>query len=227
MKPEQVKEVLGNLPRMNLNQAKILTRHLTAHNLRDCLELGFSRGVSSCYIAAALQDMGGGSLVTIDLVGAKEKRPNIDENLTKLGLRDFVTVYHEPTSYTWRLMRMLQENPDPRFDFCYIDGAHTWAVDGFAFFLVERLLRPGGWILFDDMNWSLGKSETMRDTPYVRSLPDDERDLPQVRLIWDLLVKPHPQFGEFREEKGWAFARKLPDSNGAHRPRRGWLGWKR
>lgn len=224
MKPEQVKEALGNLPRMKLSQAKTLTRHLTTHNLRDCLELGFSRGVSSCYIAAALQEMGGGSLVTIDLVSAKEKRPNIDENLAKLGLSHLVTVHYEPTSYTWRLMRMLQEDPNPRFDFCYIDGAHSWAVDGFAFFLVDRLLRPGGWILFDDMNWSFGKSETMRSTELVRAMPPDERDLQQVRLIWDLLVKPHPSFGEFREENGWAFARKLPSQAAAATVRRRWFG---
>ncbi len=222
MKPEQVKEVLGDLPRMSLGQGKRLTQLLVGENLRDCLELGFSRGVSSCYIAAALQEMGGGALTTIDLESAREKRPTIDENLTRLGLRDFVTIYHEPTSYTWRLMRLLEQSQEPRFDFCYLDGAHSWAVDGLAFFLVERLLRPGGWIIFDDMDWTFGKSETMRNGPLVKAMPADERDLPQVRLIWDLLVKPHPNFDKFQVEGSWGFARKALNVN-VPAARRSWF----
>jgi predicted O-methyltransferase YrrM len=227
MTPHTVKDTLGDLPRMGLRQAKRLTQLLTEHDLRDCLELGFSRGVSSCYIAAALQEMGGGSLVTIDLISAKDKRPNIEENLTRLALREFVTVHYEPVSYTWRLMRLLQEHPQPRFDFCYIDGAHTWAVDGLAFFLVERLLRPGGWILFDDMNWTFAKSQTLRDSESVKAMPADERELAQVRLIWDLLVKPHPGFDTFLEENGWAFARKRRDETASMAQRRNWFGRSR
>ena len=37
-------------------------------------------------------------------------------------------------------MKMLEDDPEPRFDFCYIDGVHNWADDGFAFFLIDRLL---------------------------------------------------------------------------------------
>jgi hypothetical protein len=50
-----------------------------------------------------------------------------------------VNYYFEPTSYTWRMMKMLEEDEGPRFDLCYLDGAHSWFVDGFAFFLIDRL----------------------------------------------------------------------------------------
>jgi predicted O-methyltransferase YrrM len=225
MKPEHVKEALGDLPRMSLAQGQRLTRLLTENTLRDCLELGFSRGVSSCYIAAALQEMGAGSLTTIDLESAKEKTPTIEENLSRLGLRDLVTVHYEPTSYTWRLMRLLEQSQEPRFDFCYMDGAHSWETDGFAFFLVERLMRPGGWILLDDMHWTFGKSATLRDTAMVKAMPADERDLPHVTLIWDLLVKPHPHFDKCFVEGSWGFARKaLSNTDGSAKTRRWFRG---
>ena len=104
---------------------------------------------------------------------------------------------------------MLQEDPTPRFDLCYIDGAHDWFVDGFAFFLVDRLLRPNGWIIFDDMEWSYAGSPALGNTDRVKQMPEDERTTAQVRLVYDLLVKPHPNYHNFRDEGDWAFAQKL------------------
>lgn len=210
MKPEDVKAVLGDLPNMGLHQGRKIAEFLQEHNLRDCLELGFNHGVSSAYIAAALQEMGGGSLTTIDHISVQSYASNIEVVLEKLGLQEVVTYFYEPTSYLWRLMRMLEEDPTPHFDFCYLDGAHSWAVDGFAFLLVNRLLRPGGWIIFDDLDWSYAASPAMKGTDFVESLPIDERETPQVRKIWELLVKTHPSFDQFWEDRGWAFARKSP-----------------
>jgi predicted O-methyltransferase YrrM len=198
MKPEQVSAVLGGVPHMTLAQGRVIGEFIVTHNLRDCLELGFCHGVSSACIAAALDEIGSGSLVTIDQcndegIATRDLVPNIAQVLGKLNLQDKVRYFFEPTSYLWRLMRMLEEDPRPRFDFCYIDGAHSWFVDGFAFFLVERLLRPGGWILFDDLNWTYAASESLKDTDLVRTMPKDERETPQKstncwsRRIQDLM----------------------------------------
>jgi hypothetical protein len=51
-------------------------------------------------------------------------------------------------------MKLLEVHADPIYDFCYIDGGHSWDVSGFGFFLVEKLVRPGGWLLFDDLDWT-------------------------------------------------------------------------
>ena len=216
MKPEQVNAALDGLPNMGLDQGRRIGGFIVEHKLRNCLELGFYHGVSSAYIAAALQDLGGGSLTTIDRcddvgIGIRNLSPNIGEVLAKLALQDYVTYFFEPTSYLWRLMRMLEDDARPRFDFCYIDGAHSWFVDGFAFFLVERLLRPGGWILFDDLDWTYEDSESLKDTDLVRSMPKEEKMTPQVRKVYELLVKPHPAFDNFFEEGSWGFAQKRPN----------------
>ena len=57
------------------------------------------------------------------------------------------------------LMRAIEAGH--KYDFCFIDGAHTWDTDGFAFCLVDRMLRPGGWIIFDDLNWTHAHSPTL------------------------------------------------------------------
>ena len=209
MNLEAAHRVVKNLPHMSFEQAQTVVALLAERGSKDILELGFRHGVSTCYMAAGLEEMGRDwHITTIDRLGAAKLTPNVEQLLQSLHLDDRVTVFYEPTSYTWRMMKMLQEDPTPRFDFCYLDGAHSWFVDGFAFFLIDRLLKPGGWILFDDMDWSYASSPALRDTEMVRDMPSDESHALQMTLVFDLLVKTHPNFSEFSCFSGWGLAQK-------------------
>lgn len=209
---EKTRELVDGIPHMGVAQAERLREHMAAFRPDQVLELGFAHGVSTCYMASVLEDLGAGHVTTIDLERAKRVDPNIEMLLDRTGLRRRVTVYYEPTGYNWRLMKMLQSDPQPRFDLCYLDGAHTWVDDGLAFFLVDRLLNPGGWIIFDDLNWSFSQSPSLMDSEWVRALPAEQRQAPQVRHVFDLLVKTHPAYGEIRIEGEWGFARKVVDA---------------
>jgi hypothetical protein len=82
---------------------------------------------------------------------------------------------------------------------------------------VHRLLRPGGWIIFDDLDWTYESSPTLKNTEYVRKMPEDERTTAQVERIYELLVKTHPEFEAFRREAGWAYARRKLASGATER----------
>ncbi len=215
MKIEKIKERVDSTPHMMLSDAKDMTDLIIEHRLENILELGFRHGVSTCYMAAALDEIGGGHITTIDLQSARSEDPNIETLLNDLGLENYVTIHYEPTSYIWRLMKMLEQDPTPRFDFCYIDGAHDWYTDGFAFFLVDRLLKPGGWIIFDDIDWSYAISPAWRNSEMVKNMPEDEKQTAQVQKVYDLLVKPHPSYCEFKIKGDWAYARKQAVSSNA------------
>ncbi|WP_346661440.1 class I SAM-dependent methyltransferase [uncultured Methanobrevibacter sp.] len=131
---EKSNEILKDVPGMIFDQALFMDDFLKKHNLTNLLELGFAHGTSSCYMASTLREMGEGHLTTIDLKSAKFRQPNIETLLDKLDLNDLVTPYYENTSYTWRLMKFIEDNNEPIYDFCYVDGAHDWYNDGFAFF---------------------------------------------------------------------------------------------
>jgi len=204
MKPENVKEKLGDLPYMTLEQGRDLTAFLHEKKLSRVLELGFYHGVSSCYFAAAMKASGGDQIVTIDLTSAKERTPNIEELIERCELQDHVEYFYEPTSYNWRLMKFIEEG-ERSFDFCFIDGGHDWYNTGFCFFLVDKLIEPGGWILFDDLDWTMEHIEK----PWALRRSQEERKTPQVRKVWELLVKQHQDYGEFREQGRWAFAQKM------------------
>jgi len=196
---------------MRVEQARIFYDLITHNRLTNCLELGFFHGVSTAYIAGAIQDLQQGHLTTIDLTTASAREPNVGWILSETGLGHLVTIHLEKRSFNWRLMRMLQEGQFETFDFCYLDGGHTWYDTGFAFCLVERLLRPGGWAVFDDLHFTFRESSNS-EKPWVRRMPEEEQTEPQVQRVFELLVETNPNFCDFRRMGQFGFARKRESS---------------
>ena len=101
----------------------------------------------------------------------------------------------------------------PRFDFVYLDGAKNWTIDGLAVVLVEKLLRPGGWLLMDDLDWTYADDPGREATDGVanRDLSEPERTQPHLRAVFELIVAQHPSFTELRvQDEWWGWARKAP-----------------
>lgn len=207
----QARELLGDTPGGTTPpRGEQIHDFVRDHRFERCLELGFAHGVGSVYIASALAANGRGHLTSVDVPAALERVPLASELLARAGLSDRVSLVIEPTSYTWFLHRMLRQQTvgatiEPLFDFVFIDGAHTWDVDGLAFLLVDKLLKPGGWILFDDLHWRL-------DPACWGEVPEAERALAQVKEVWELLVMTHPGYDEMRADESWGWAHKATTS---------------
>lgn len=210
---KDIAKILKDLPYMTNLQGKIIYDFIRRSGFQNILELGFAHGTSTCYFAAALDEIKSGIITTIDNQLAKDRKPNIFILLDKTNLNDYVKPIFAETSYTWELMKIIEQQTidgicKPLFDFCFIDGAHTWEVDGLAFFLVEKLLKPGGWILFDDIYWTFSKSPSLKNTKIVKKMPDDQKTIPQVERIFSLLVRKHQNFGNIKIHKEWGWAQK-------------------
>lgn len=107
-------------------------------------------------------------------------------------------------SYNWSLMGLLAEHGEPIFDYVFIDGAHTWMLDALAFLLVDRLLRVGGYVDFDDYAWTLGGSPSMKPEVFpdvCRLYSPEQIEERQVALVVDVLVRPDPRYEELLENK--------------------------
>lgn len=207
---EEVNRRWGRLKYMNLEQARFLRDFIRTHDLRDLLELGFFHGKSTAYMAAILEELGRGHITTMDLEAAKKRRPPIARVLSELRLTHRVTPVYSHRSFTWDLRGLLAESPGPRFDFCYIDGAHTWDGTGFSFLLVDLLLKPGGWVVFDDLDWSIVKSRAaMKNMDRYAAYSDEEKNAKQVRDVWRILVAARGYQNLHEEEHfHWGIARK-------------------
>lgn len=222
MRFEEVDQHLDGVKFMSSEQGRTVYDFLVSNRLSRVLELGFAHGKSSCYYAAAVDELDG-HLTTIDRPGARKREPNIHQLLDKCGLTHRVTPVYADGSFTWELMKLLDQTPQPRFDFAYLDAGHTWDVTGFGFFLVDKLLAPGGWMLFDDLNWTIETSEGLKGTEQARKVSAEQRTTAQVGKVFDLLVRTHPDYVNVRQKGNWGWAQKSPEAQEATPPKRGLL----
>ena len=210
---EDVAAAVAGVPFMTPEQGRIVFDHVQRTGARDVLELGTAHGVSAAYLAAA-----GAAVTTVDFAGAAYD-PAPEDVLARAGVADRVTVVREFSSYTWWLKERVAERSDaagnvaPLYDFVYLDGAKNWTIDGLAVVLVEKLLRPGGWLLLDDLEWTYAQDPRRIATDGIvhRELSEPERTQPHLRAVFELIVAQHPSFTELRvQDEWWGWARKAP-----------------
>ena len=106
---------------------------------------------------------------------------------------------------------MLNGANRPQFDFCFLDAGHTWDVTGFAFLLVDMLLKPGGMIVLDDLDWTIAKASEGRPerAKLFTRHSQEEKDAKGVLMVLDLIA-PHLGYVAKRDGvvKTWGVARK-------------------
>jgi predicted O-methyltransferase YrrM len=169
---------------------------------RRYAEIGVYRGDTALRIADLLG--GEGELHLFDF---EDRLAPVLDRMAAAGHRNVVAHPNSRRlldSYNWSLMRMLAEHPEPVFDYVFLDGAHTWALDALAFCLVDRLLVPGGYVDFDDYAWTLACSPSMRPEVFpdvCRLYSDEQIAQPQVALVVDLLVRRDPRYRELVADK--------------------------
>ena len=216
MKFETVKEFLIDIPYMGIDEGWELYNFVYKNKPKLILELGHAHGASSIYLAAALDELGTGILETVDLKAAEHRVPNLEELAKESGLAPHIRIYREKNSYTWFLKKKIEQcsvnnNCQPIYDFCFIDGPKNWTIDGFTFFLVNKLLQENGWILFDDYKWThakhIGREAT--DGITVRTLGEDEINQAHIELVFNLLVTQSKEYSNFEiQDNWWAWAQK-------------------
>jgi predicted O-methyltransferase YrrM len=212
---EAIAEAVRGFRNMTPEQGRKIYDHVRSTRPSEILELGTSYGVSAAYMAAALEANGHGRVTTVDHVRSNSPQSLLDRLGPAVARRiDLVRI--DSSSYNWWLKDQVASRADsagncaPLYDLCYIDGAHNWTVDGFAVVLCEKLLRPGGWLLLDDLNWTYRSDpHGMRERGVFFPLSASETTTPHIRGVFELIVKPHPAFDDFRlENDSWAWARK-------------------
>lgn len=183
---------------------------LRATDCRVIAEVGIYEGYTSRKIAEHLN--GDGELHLFDFA---DRVDAVVAELSKAGFHNIVGHGNSRKlfdSYNWSLMRVLQQHRTPVYDYVFLDGAHVWALDALAFFVLDRLLKPGGYIDFDDYRWSLAKSPTLNPVAFpmtAEMYTDEQIKERQVKLVVDLLVRRDSRYEEVVKNK---IFRKLPSA---------------
>jgi predicted O-methyltransferase YrrM len=188
-KLNEISKKYNDLPYMTHEQALYMRDLILNYKCKSLCELGTLHGKSSVYIGSILEEQGIGHLYTFDLIRAT---PSVFDLLKEFYLEKFVTPIVSPEGYTWDLSDIIQKQ-ERKFDFCYIDGAHTFESTALAFILTDILLEPGGIIVFDDVYWTVEKSikkygsKILSIYPYRYSTLK-QKMIPQVKMVCDVII---------------------------------------
>jgi predicted O-methyltransferase YrrM len=117
------------------------------------VEIGLAFGVSALYICDALEKNKETKHYVIDPFQYDENAPWAGGvglfNLKKAGFESIVSFIAQPS----HLALAGLENANEKVDFAFIDGCHTFDHAIVDFFMIDKILKVGGVIVFDDTNW--------------------------------------------------------------------------
>lgn len=204
----------GNIFLLPEDAMRYIHQFIIENKLVDCVELGTGFGATSCVIVDALEILNAGHLTTIDRYF--HQPVNVKVLLDHANVPDKrLEIVADILGYNWYLPEVLRRQTQdgickPRFDFCLLDGAHEWEPDALAFNLIAPLIKPNGWVAIDDLNFCLRMIPNWQESHGNHS--DKELDTYQMQMVYDLVVKTHPDFCDFHISHdgriGWA--RKRP-----------------
>jgi hypothetical protein len=104
-------------------------------------------------------------------------------------------------SYFWTIGRMKLAQPPEEaaagtWDAVYLDGSHTYPADAPTTCLLKEMVKPGGFLILDDMFWTMATSRTC-NTPWDRErFTDEQMEANHIEMIVDLFMRPDPRFTE-------------------------------
>jgi predicted O-methyltransferase YrrM len=111
------------------------------------LETGMAYGISTLFICQAHRDNGGGSHTAVDPF-QKERFKGVGlANIERANLKDVLRFYQAPSEEV--LPQLYAQHEE--FDFAFIDGNHRFDYVLVDFFYIDKVLKMGGHVCFDDL----------------------------------------------------------------------------
>jgi predicted O-methyltransferase YrrM len=173
------------------------TNFIKGTKCRHIAEIGIFEGYTSMEFARFLNGQG-----ELHLFDYEDRVRRVTTALEQAGFRNvrgFGSSYKVLDSYNWSFAKLLSENTEPIYDYIFLDGAHSWAVDALTAFLADRMLKVGGYLDFDDYDWTFSESPTVNPKvfPLTRKFYTTEQiESKQVKMIVDLVIRRDPRYKE-------------------------------
>jgi predicted O-methyltransferase YrrM len=169
---------------------------------RSIAEIGVFEGHTSVEIAKVLNGVG-----ELHLFDRQDKVADVGKRISALGFRNFKAFgcsYKTLDSYNWHLAKLIEKHDAPIYDYVFLDGCHTFAVEALAFFLCDRLLKVGGHVDFDDYEWTLAGSPSMNPRVYPKTAEHytpEQIETKQIAMIVDTIVKKSGRYAQVVKNK--------------------------
>jgi predicted O-methyltransferase YrrM len=148
-----IRETYANADERFLQSAISETEGAFLHELvrsrpiRSSIEVGCGFGLSSAQICTALMDRPGARHLILDPFQTAVFKDAGVQLLRRIGV-DFFELIEKPSEIALPGLLAAGE----KFDFCFIDGFHTFDHTLIDFYYLNRMLRVGGIMAIDDVN---------------------------------------------------------------------------
>jgi hypothetical protein len=136
-------------------------------------------------------------------------------DLKKLGFTNIDSSWGSPSKtysgYHFQLAQGFVSGLLKPFHLAYIDGGHVFHLDAPAACVLKELCKPGGYMLFDDWNWSIAKSSSLNPSvkPKILELYDDEQiKVSHVQLVCKIVMDTDSRFKFLGIDKDTAVYRR-------------------
>lgn len=144
---EVIKAGVSPIPR---EEGEFLQEIIRRLKPRTTLEVGLAFGVSALYVCDALAEVQAERHIVIDPNQFKGGWGGVGmHNLKTAGFESLIEFYGLPSYLA--LPQLVAEGR--KIDFAFIDGWHTFDYVLVDFFYIDKLLREGGVVVFDDANY--------------------------------------------------------------------------
>lgn len=118
-------------------------------------------------------------------------------------------------SYNWNLSNMILEMRKRHeagiFDAVYLDGGHTFFYTGLGVCLLKELIKDGGYLLLDDLFWTISGSKIARRSALKNKVPKEQMDDMQVLRVQEIFLLNDPNFERLSspEDKRGLFRKRV------------------
>jgi predicted O-methyltransferase YrrM len=162
---------------VTLESGALLYDFIRAHQPRRTLETGMAFGMSTLFICQALEDNAAGCHAAIDPFQESEFKSIGVLNVERAHLSHRFQLYQASSDAV--LPRLCAEGQT--LDFAFVDGWHLFDFTLVDFYYIDKLLRVGGHVAFDDL-WmpAVRKviSFVLRNKPYELVRTSSSRPAP-------------------------------------------------
>ena len=176
-------------------------------------EIGVGIGATTLAVAKFLNNRG-----RIVLFSYEREVQELTADLNALGFTNIDSRWGSPSKtysdYHFQLALGFSSGKLQPFDLAYIDGGHVFHLDAPAACVLKELCSPGGGLmLFDDWNWSIAKSPTLKPSvrPETSSHYDEEQiNACHLQLVCKVVMDTDPRFEFLGVKQDTAIYRKRP-----------------
>lgn len=189
----------------------LMHRIITHYRNPEVLELACGYGKITPYLGKAA-DAVNGRVRAIDHEYQTWEGKSPVDRVHEAGVGD-VCDFTFDVDARWYTLDLLRDQPGRWIDFVYLDLSHTIEIDAFVALAVWTHLRPGGIVVFDDLDWSPGEHGTETDQNRTNR-PNTQ----QMQILFDYIrqqpdVGDQTTWGEKELNWRWGFIQKMRDAD--------------